>query len=90
MQKRTTAFVIVEVLRTIDDGLGFLRPHAVTGSKKSSDTLEVGSGTIKPKRYLILIRQDVLEGFAKGTYNLLIATKSAEDLDIPKASIVIR
>lgn len=56
VQKRATALVIVDVLRTIDDGLGFLRPHAVTGSKKSSDTLEVGSGAVKLKKYLTLVR----------------------------------
>lgn len=32
----------------------------------------------------------MFQKFAKGSYNLLIATKSAEDLNIPKASIVIR
>jgi endoribonuclease Dicer len=39
---------------------------------------------------LLLYQHEVFQGFAKGTYNLLIATKSAEDLDVPKASIVIR
>ncbi|KAH9947264.1 hypothetical protein B0H21DRAFT_345297 [Amylocystis lapponica] len=34
--------------------------------------------------------QATLNAFATGTYNLLIVTTSAEDLDIPKASIVIR
>lgn len=50
VQKRTIALVILDILRTIDDGLGFLRPHAITGSKKSSETLEVGSSSVKPKR----------------------------------------
>jgi len=32
------AFVILDILRTLDDGLGFLRPCAVVSQGKSSNT----------------------------------------------------
>ncbi|KAF4602175.1 hypothetical protein EYR40_005379 [Pleurotus pulmonarius] len=34
--------------------------------------------------------QTLLRQFSTGTYNLIVATKSLEDLDVPKASVVIR
>lgn len=40
--------------------------------------------------FLIHGQQGVFQRFATGVDNLLIATKSMEDLDIPKASVVIR
>ncbi|PPQ92348.1 LOW QUALITY PROTEIN: hypothetical protein CVT25_008698 [Psilocybe cyanescens] len=53
----------------------FLRPQAVVGYGKDTDG-----------EY----HQDVFHDFATGVCNLLIATKSIEDLDVPKASVVIR
>lgn len=38
----------------------------------------------------IRLQQETFRGFESGTYNLLVATKSIEDLDIPKAYVVIR
>lgn len=38
----------------------------------------------------IRTQQDVFRKFSLGIYNLLIVTKSVEDLDVPKALIVIR
>jgi endoribonuclease Dicer len=35
-------------------------------------------------------QNEIFDGFETGTYNLLIATKWAEDLEIPLASVVIR
>ncbi|TFK55753.1 ribonuclease III [Heliocybe sulcata] len=35
-------------------------------------------------------QQNIMRDFAEGRYNLLLATKSMEDLDIPKVDVVIR
>jgi len=35
-------------------------------------------------------QNEIFFGFETGTYNLIIATKWAEDLEIPPASVVIR
>lgn len=86
--------MILDILRTLDDGLGFLRPYAVVAHGKAADIrhqdrvgdlihLQLFSNNI-------FKQHEIFQGFAKGTHNILIATKSAEDLDIPKASIVIR
>ncbi|KDR83836.1 hypothetical protein GALMADRAFT_150895 [Galerina marginata CBS 339.88] len=53
----------------------FLRPQAIVGSKQYSG----------PSYY-----QEIFNNFATGVCNLLVATKSIEDLDVPKASVVIR
>ncbi|KAK0212596.1 hypothetical protein DFS33DRAFT_1248292 [Desarmillaria ectypa] len=37
-----------------------------------------------------VVQQDLFNAFEDGTYNLLIAVQSTEDLDIPRASVVIR
>jgi len=42
------------------------------------------------ERLLIPQQQEIFYNFATGVFNLLIATKSIEDLDVPKASVVIR
>ncbi|KAF8974226.1 hypothetical protein BDZ97DRAFT_3979 [Flammula alnicola] len=75
VQRHAIALVLADLLRTLDDRLGFLRPHAIVGFGHHSD----------PTYY-----QGVFQRFATGVCNLLIATKSIEDLDIPKASVVIR
>ncbi|KAF9469115.1 hypothetical protein BDZ94DRAFT_1208489 [Collybia nuda] len=75
VQRHATALVIVDILRTLDEQLVFLRPCAL-----------VGHGPLSTPEH----QQEILHNFAAGSCNLLIATKSAEDLDVPKASIVIR
>ncbi len=37
-----------------------------------------------------MYQSEIFYAFETGTYNLLIATKWAEDLEIPPASVVIR
>jgi len=37
-----------------------------------------------------MFQHDVFERFATGVFNLIVATKSLEDLDVPKASVVIQ
>ncbi|KAF8913820.1 hypothetical protein CPB84DRAFT_1832684 [Gymnopilus junonius] len=53
----------------------FFRPQAVVGSRRRTDSFSY---------------EEVFNNFASGVFNLLIATKSIEDLDVPKASVVIR
>ena len=36
------------------------------------------------------LQNEIFRDFETGTYNLIIATKWAEDLEIPPASVVIR
>ncbi|THH17944.1 hypothetical protein EW146_g2946 [Bondarzewia mesenterica] len=55
--------------------MAYLRPHAF-----------VGHGPLSTPQ----TQSEIIHAFGMGTYNLLIATKCAEDLEIPKASIVIR
>ncbi|KAF9534830.1 hypothetical protein CPB83DRAFT_901776 [Crepidotus variabilis] len=75
VQRRAIALVLADLLRTLDDRLDFLRTQAVVGAGQSSD----------PNYY-----QETFHNFATGVFNLLIATKSIEDMDVPKASVVIR
>ncbi|EJD00954.1 ribonuclease III [Fomitiporia mediterranea MF3/22] len=69
VQKRSIAYVLADLLRTLDDQIGFIRPQALVGH---------------------VLQSDVLDAFRTGVYNLLIATKFAEDLEICSATIVIR
>ncbi|KAF9569018.1 ribonuclease III [Agrocybe pediades] len=53
----------------------FLRPQAIVGCRKAEDQNQ---------------HQEIFYNFASGLCNLLVATKSIEDLDVPKATVVIR
>ncbi|KAI5124869.1 hypothetical protein M0805_007301 [Coniferiporia weirii] len=75
VQKRSTAYVLTDLLRSLDDRVGFLRPQALVGHGLSAEPST---------------QADILEGFKSGLFNLLIATKQAEDLEIPPATVVIR
>ncbi|TDL29625.1 ribonuclease III [Rickenella mellea] len=75
VQKRCVAFVLADILRTLDDQVGFLRPQTVVGHGASSD---------------LAYQQEVVESFRLGTFNLLIATKFAEDLEIIPCTLVVR
>ncbi|KAH8113318.1 ribonuclease III [Phellopilus nigrolimitatus] len=75
VQKRSIAHVLVDLLRNLDDRVGFLRPQALVGHGPSADPS---------------IQADILDGFKNGSYNLLVATKYAEDLEISPATVVIR
>ncbi|KAF8165429.1 hypothetical protein B0H34DRAFT_689150 [Crassisporium funariophilum] len=75
VQRRAIALVLADLLRMLDDRLGFLRPQAVVGASQSSD----------PEYY-----RETFHSFATGVCNLLIATKSLEDLEVPRASMVVR
>jgi endoribonuclease Dicer len=92
VQRRVTAFVIVDMLRTLGDHVGFIRACAVVGHGRSSNfPQQVCLCLIRTLcTYTWTTQQEIFRSFSKGSYNLLIATKAAEDLDMPKANIVIR
>ncbi|KAF7352866.1 hypothetical protein MVEN_01253600 [Mycena venus] len=73
---RATAFAISDLIPMLEEHVAFIRPYALTGQ---------GALLVDDKK-----QQDVFRRFNLGIYNLLIVTKSAEDLDVPKATVVIR
>ncbi|KAF9226467.1 hypothetical protein BS17DRAFT_775670 [Gyrodon lividus] len=75
VQRTSVANVMADLLRTINDDLGFLRPFALTGELPIID---------------IHNQLDVWQSFDTGKYNLLVLTKSLEDLDLPPSSLVVR
>ncbi|KAH9482923.1 Dicer-like protein 1 [Psilocybe cubensis] len=90
VQRRAIALVLSDLLRTLGDR--FLRPQSIIGS--NNDLTEAYHVEYKflsvPLVVLTMMQQDIFHDFATGVCNLLIATKSIEDLDVPKASVVIR
>ncbi|KIJ20171.1 hypothetical protein PAXINDRAFT_126718 [Paxillus involutus ATCC 200175] len=75
VQRKSVAAVMADLLRTINDDLGFLRPFALVGKLPVID---------------IHNQRDVWQSFETGKYNLLVLTKSLEDLDLPPSLLVIR
>lgn len=75
VHRRSVAHALCDILRVLGDYLAFIRPQALTGHNSSTDSH---------------IQQDVLEDFRIGTINVLVATKFAEDLEIPSCTCVIR
>jgi endoribonuclease Dicer len=92
VQRSAVAFVIVELLRTLGEQASFLRPYALVGHSFNSSPNHLVRSKFLVDLSLLTIcsQQDVFRTFATGGYNLLIATNSAEDLEIPKACIVVR
>ncbi|KAH7922454.1 hypothetical protein BV22DRAFT_656663 [Leucogyrophana mollusca] len=74
VQRPEVALVMTEVLRSLVGDLGFLRPFALVGDLPVVD-----------RRYQL----DVYQKFLTGKCNLLVVSQSLEDLDIPKALVVI-
>ncbi|KAJ7601032.1 hypothetical protein C8J56DRAFT_24327 [Mycena floridula] len=74
VQRRAVAYALTELIRTLNEMLPFIRPHALVGAGQTANATN---------------QDDILRNFSAGTYNLLISTKSAEDLEIPKAHVVI-
>ncbi|KAF9247216.1 hypothetical protein BU15DRAFT_39362 [Melanogaster broomeanus] len=74
VQRGAVATVMADMLRTITD-LGFLRPVALTNDLPVID--------IHHQACLSL-------SFETGKYNLLVLTKSLEDLDLPPSLVVVR
>ncbi|KAF9006465.1 hypothetical protein BDQ17DRAFT_1351795 [Cyathus striatus] len=75
VRRRAIALILCDLLRNLEDKLHFVRPCALTGRGSTSGVQH---------------QLEVYHGFSSGKYNVLIATKSVEDLDIPKAVIVVR
>ncbi|KAL5527188.1 hypothetical protein ACEPAG_5979 [Sanghuangporus baumii] len=75
VQKRSIALVLTDLLRTLDDQVGFIRPQTLVGHG-----LAAGAS----------VQADILEAFRTGVCNLVVATKYAEDLEICPVTIVIR
>ncbi|KAJ8523549.1 hypothetical protein ONZ45_g63 [Pleurotus djamor] len=71
VRKRTTAFAIADMLRSLGDDLVNIRPFVAVGNGQRPFDLSLS------------------RDFSAGTYNLIIATKSLEDHDLPKASLVV-
>ncbi|KAJ4482678.1 hypothetical protein C8R41DRAFT_922061 [Lentinula lateritia] len=74
VHRRIVAYILEQLLSMLDSELGFLRVCVLVGAR-SLDTSSY---------------DDVLTHLKDGFYNLLLATKSIEDLDIPKVSVIIR
>ncbi len=75
MQRRVIAYVLADILRAVDDKIGFMRLQVLTGRGHPSHATTQG---------------EIFEGFRSGVHNLLICTKQAEELDLSPATLVIR
>lgn len=77
------------MIRMLSDKLPFARPTAVTGKESFTQQVRhpvsVVFSRLKQSR-----QQEVFANFADGKYNLLVATRTLEDLGIPQALVVIR
>ncbi|KAG1753945.1 uncharacterized protein EDB91DRAFT_1287021 [Suillus paluster] len=69
------ATIIVDIMRTMIDELGFIRPYALASELLVTNNHE---------------QCELLDNFASGKYNLLVMTKALEDVDLPRAHVVIR
>ncbi|KAJ7699997.1 hypothetical protein B0H17DRAFT_1196016 [Mycena rosella] len=76
VKRRAVAFAIFDLIPMLGEHVGFIRAHTITGQK---------SVLVDDKE-----QQEVFRKFDLGIYNLLIVTKSVEDLDLPQATVVIR
>ncbi|KAJ7129775.1 hypothetical protein C8R44DRAFT_850822 [Mycena epipterygia] len=76
VERRAVAFAISDLLPMLGEHVGFVRAYTITGSR----SLVVDDDE----------QQEVFRKFNLGIHNLLIASKAVEDLDLPKAMIVIR
>lgn len=91
VHKRAVALAMLATFKTVQEDFHFLRPVALVNQGKSENVeLQVSFSALLFVPTIISSQNDIFRKFAQGSYNFLIATKSTEDLDIPKASIVIR
>ncbi|KAF9452469.1 ribonuclease III [Macrolepiota fuliginosa MF-IS2] len=74
VQKRVIAQLLVALFHSLTPRLQFVRPIAAINSYLSSDHNTV---------------ETISHQFTSGQYNLLVATKSYEDVSLPQASVVI-
>ncbi|KAF7331986.1 hypothetical protein MKEN_00078900 [Mycena kentingensis (nom. inval.)] len=73
---RETAFAIVEIMSMVAELLQTIRPIAFTQQTllRTDDSQQ----------------QEIFRKFSSGVYNLLVVSKSGEDLDYPQATLVVR
>ncbi|KIK65355.1 hypothetical protein GYMLUDRAFT_56087 [Collybiopsis luxurians FD-317 M1] len=74
VHRRMVAYMMEQLLTSLEAQLEFLRIRVVVGARNVDTSPQ----------------DNVLRSFQDGSYNLLIVTKSVEDLDIPKASVIIK
>ncbi|KAJ7228751.1 hypothetical protein GGX14DRAFT_346266 [Mycena pura] len=76
VRRRATASAISDLITMLGEHVGFIHAFVFTrqGSLRENDKEQ----------------QEIFRKFKLGIYNLLISTKSVEDLDIPRGMIVIR
>ena len=91
MRKKAVAQEMVDLIRTIEE-LDFLRPQLLVGRRLHSDPRAQVSAHKLPALIQVLNRaqMNLFELLASGSCNLIIATKRAEDLEFPPATIVVR
>ncbi|KAG2369893.1 hypothetical protein BDR07DRAFT_1447280 [Suillus spraguei] len=75
VQRSEVATIMVDIMRTMIDELVFVRPYALASEIFVTDGHK---------------QCELLENFASGKYNLLILIKTLEDIDLPRANVVIR
>ncbi|KDQ64866.1 hypothetical protein JAAARDRAFT_684703 [Jaapia argillacea MUCL 33604] len=78
VRRRATAIVLSDLLKQLVDELRFLRPQVV-----------VEHGPFGNPEYQVCCR-DALAAFGAGRHNLLIITKSVEDLVMDTVSVLVR
>ncbi|RKP06066.1 hypothetical protein THASP1DRAFT_16494, partial [Thamnocephalis sphaerospora] len=82
VDRRKTAFMLLDVIRGLPHMEGIIRAEAMVGS---------GSADMGDKQMSYVVRNKVVDKFRQGHTNLLIATNVGEEgLDIPKCNVVIR
>jgi endoribonuclease Dicer len=78
----------------LGEHVGFIRPYTITSQNSllvdDKEQVHRHTSVIAAPLLTLSTQQEIFRKFNLGIYNLLIATKSVEDLDVPKAMIVIR
>lgn len=85
--------MIAELLKELDDDLPDLRPCAIVGPVAFSNTEEqviIVLVIFNLKRYSLKSQRAFLDALATGTYNLVVATKYVEYLDLPPLSVIVQ
>lgn len=84
--------MIVVLLRKLDDDiLPELRPYAVIGPNAFDATeQQVDSTEYSSHNELMSFQHAALGAFSSGLYNLIVTTKYADYLELPRLSVVIQ
>lgn len=93
VQDRVVAQALPALLQASEAQLPFIRAVAPSCKGKSgSNSSLVCSISLVFDNMLTnsLLQTEALRAFSAGIYNLLVLTKSAEDMDMPKASLIVK